>query len=198
MCASPVVSNFDPPQSHPLPTTKAPVLPDGIHQCNDARVWAKAFVDHVLWTPTIATDEGTMIGWFANAMMAMHNEMNRRSHPLPPAEAHDGAARVEDDDTPQARKVLEAVQSSDKQDDGYWESRCSDAEEAARTAIQDRDAVRRELNARGKVVIRCPVCGNQHNALFCYSSCAETKLNHMCDECLEKIKAELAAERECP
>lgn len=35
----------------------------------DARDWARAFVEHVNKNPDIATDEGTMIGWFANAIM---------------------------------------------------------------------------------------------------------------------------------
>lgn len=36
----------------------------------DAKVWAESFVAHVKWKPEIATDEGTMIVWFANAIMA--------------------------------------------------------------------------------------------------------------------------------
>lgn len=62
------------------PTSEAPKLPDGIHSNPDAQVWAKAFVAHVNWKPSIATDEETMIGWFANAMMAMHD-----SRPVPAA-----------------------------------------------------------------------------------------------------------------
>ena len=37
---------------------------------SDAKVWAEEFVKVVNLKPTIATDEGTMIGWFANAIMA--------------------------------------------------------------------------------------------------------------------------------
>ena len=36
----------------------------------DAKIWAEEFVKLVKIKPTIATDEGTMIGWFANAIMA--------------------------------------------------------------------------------------------------------------------------------
>ena len=36
----------------------------------DVTKWAEAFVMMVRHRPEIATDEGTMIGWFANAMMA--------------------------------------------------------------------------------------------------------------------------------
>ena len=35
----------------------------------DACVWAEEFVKLVKVKPSIATDEGTMIGWFANAIM---------------------------------------------------------------------------------------------------------------------------------
>lgn len=40
----------------------------------DAQVWAKEFVNHVSQNPAIATDEGAMIGWFANAI-----EVGRRA-----------------------------------------------------------------------------------------------------------------------
>ena len=48
-------------------------------QSFDAAVWAKAFVEHVNRNPSIATDEGTMIGWFANALMRGYDEHARRS-----------------------------------------------------------------------------------------------------------------------
>lgn len=40
----------------------------------DAQAWARAFVEHVQKNPSIATDEGTMIGWFANAIMRGYDE----------------------------------------------------------------------------------------------------------------------------
>lgn len=39
----------------------------------DARVWAREFVRLAKLHPAIPTDEGTMIGWFANAIMAGHD-----------------------------------------------------------------------------------------------------------------------------
>lgn len=36
----------------------------------DASIWAKEFVRIVKKNPKVATDEGCMIGWFANAIMA--------------------------------------------------------------------------------------------------------------------------------
>ena len=35
----------------------------------DAQTWAKEFIRHVQERPEIASDEGTMIAWFANAIM---------------------------------------------------------------------------------------------------------------------------------
>ena len=40
----------------------------------DAKVWAKEFIKIVKKKPSIATDEGTMIGWFANAIMAGYDK----------------------------------------------------------------------------------------------------------------------------
>lgn len=50
-------------------------------QSFDARVWAKAFVKHVAKNPDIATDEETMVGWFANAIMRGYdeNDIQRRA-----------------------------------------------------------------------------------------------------------------------
>ena len=39
----------------------------------DAQVWAREFVKIVRENPSIPTDEGTMISWFANAIMAGHD-----------------------------------------------------------------------------------------------------------------------------
>lgn len=44
--------------------TKAP------HDSGDARDWAQFWLATLADHPGIATDEGTMIGWFANAMQA--------------------------------------------------------------------------------------------------------------------------------
>lgn len=40
----------------------------------DARPWAREFVKSVRERPEIATDEDTMIGWFANAIMRGYDE----------------------------------------------------------------------------------------------------------------------------
>ena len=47
-------------------------------QSFDARDWAQVFIECVRNNPTIATDEGTMIGWFANALMRGWDEKARR------------------------------------------------------------------------------------------------------------------------
>lgn len=44
----------------------------------DAVAWATEFVNAVKENPKIATDEGTMISWFANAIMAGHDEARLR------------------------------------------------------------------------------------------------------------------------
>lgn len=44
----------------------------------DALVWAEEFVKTVKKNPAVATDEGAMIGWFANAIMAGYDEAQRK------------------------------------------------------------------------------------------------------------------------
>lgn len=44
----------------------------------DAKIWAEEFVRIVNTNPSIATDEGTMIGWFANAIMAGYDTANKK------------------------------------------------------------------------------------------------------------------------
>ncbi len=57
-------------------------LPEGyeILRSFDARDWARAFVAHVTAKPSIATDEETMIGWFANALMRGYDEHRPTTH----------------------------------------------------------------------------------------------------------------------
>jgi hypothetical protein len=52
-------------------------------QSFDASDWARSFVGYVNANPVIATDEATMIGWFANALMRGFDEANRRRDALP-------------------------------------------------------------------------------------------------------------------
>jgi hypothetical protein len=46
----------------------------------DARVWSEKWMETIKKHPDIATDEGAMLGWFANAIMAGHD--NASSHLL--------------------------------------------------------------------------------------------------------------------
>lgn len=43
-----------------------------IHTNPDAAAWAKFFMER---NPNCGIEEDVMIGWFANAMMAMHDHM---------------------------------------------------------------------------------------------------------------------------
>jgi hypothetical protein len=52
--------------------TDTPTYDLSIHQNPDAQAWAKFFVKTFPDTPH---DEETMCGWFANAMMAMHDHV---------------------------------------------------------------------------------------------------------------------------
>lgn len=44
----------------------------------DATVWVKAWLETIAAHPDVPTDEGTMIGWFANALMRGYDERARR------------------------------------------------------------------------------------------------------------------------
>ena len=43
----------------------------------DATVWAKKWLEIIAENPDIPTDEGAMIGWFANAIMAGYDQGRR-------------------------------------------------------------------------------------------------------------------------
>lgn len=45
----------------------------------DARVWADEWEKTLAQNPSIATDKGCMIGWFANAIMAGYDTASLRS-----------------------------------------------------------------------------------------------------------------------
>lgn len=49
----------------------------------DAQRWAQEFVRMAEANPAIPTDEGTMIGWFANAIMAGYDEGQRKERQRP-------------------------------------------------------------------------------------------------------------------
>ena len=42
-------------------------------QSFDAQIWAREFVERAKADPKFVTDEGNMIGWFANAIMRGHD-----------------------------------------------------------------------------------------------------------------------------
>jgi len=70
----------DAPENYRIrPDPVAPVLPPGLMNNPDALAWARVFVEHVVWNPSIATSEPTMIGWFANAMQAALGEDARNN-----------------------------------------------------------------------------------------------------------------------
>jgi hypothetical protein len=48
-------------------------------QTFDSQTWAKEFIRHVKGRPEIATDEATMIGWFANAIMVGYDRARQKS-----------------------------------------------------------------------------------------------------------------------
>lgn len=51
---------------------------DNFSQSFDARDWARSFVASVREKPDLPTDEYTMVGWFANAIMRGWDERERR------------------------------------------------------------------------------------------------------------------------
>ncbi len=52
----------------------------------DGMVWAKRFCEYARLKPEIAIDEGTMVGWFANAIMSEYDGADYLP-PAPPAVA---------------------------------------------------------------------------------------------------------------
>lgn len=54
-----------------------------IHTNPDARAWAKFYTEtrNASADPSSFDDEENMVGWFANAMMAMHDHMTGQ-HPV--------------------------------------------------------------------------------------------------------------------
>lgn len=54
----------------------------------DASIWAKEFVKLVKRKPEIATDEETMLGWFANAIMTGYDSKINRDRKFRPSKAY--------------------------------------------------------------------------------------------------------------
>lgn len=55
-----------------MTTDETPSYDMSIHMNPDATAWARFFCES---NPGCGLDEGTMVGWFANAMMAMHDHV---------------------------------------------------------------------------------------------------------------------------
>ncbi len=47
-------------------------------QTTDATIWTKEWLKTIKKNPSIPTDKGTMIGWFANAIMAGYDAARRQ------------------------------------------------------------------------------------------------------------------------
>jgi hypothetical protein len=62
------------PQAGGLLLRLAPPPAADLLQSCDALDWARAYVAYVKRDPAIATDEQTMVGWFANAIMRGYDE----------------------------------------------------------------------------------------------------------------------------
>jgi hypothetical protein len=45
-------------------------MPVNLHDTMDAQIWTTEWLKTIKEHPEIPTDEGTMLGWFANAIMA--------------------------------------------------------------------------------------------------------------------------------
>lgn len=88
-------------------------------QSFDARDWAKAFVEHVEKNPSIATDEGTMISWFANALMRGYDEHAWRNPAPSVSEAVTDGMRLREF---AYRDALERVAASLEE----WAAECGD------------------------------------------------------------------------
>ena len=68
-------NSFPPPAPLPEKPQEARVcLPD----CFDAQVWAREWLKTIKDNPGIPQDEGTMISWFANAIMAGYDNARRK------------------------------------------------------------------------------------------------------------------------
>ena len=48
-----------------------------LHDTTDAQVWVTEWLKIIKKNPDIPTDEGTMLGWFANAIMAGYDAGQR-------------------------------------------------------------------------------------------------------------------------
>lgn len=61
--------------------TEMESLDDSFRLSFDGQVWAKAFLERAKLDPKFATDEGNLIGWFANAIMRGFDDISQGRPP---------------------------------------------------------------------------------------------------------------------
>lgn len=59
------------------PEVSQPTYDMSIHSNPDAQAWAKFFMETIKFKSDLVIDESLMLGWFANAMMAMHDHIKQ-------------------------------------------------------------------------------------------------------------------------
>jgi hypothetical protein len=79
-----------------------------IHSNSSALAWTKFFREH---NPECNLDDDVMLGWFANAMMAMHNRIYQTTQPEQTEQEPLSVSRIE--------HYLERQGASFKWDDGF-------------------------------------------------------------------------------
>jgi hypothetical protein len=101
----------------------------------DARVWADKFAETLVNNPAIATDRDTMLGWFANAIMAGYDEAQRRALAASPQEGREECEKdLESLRADNLRLLMERVdilaraeraerELADAKREGAWEAR---------------------------------------------------------------------------
>ena len=62
--------------------------PINLHGTMDAEIWVKEWMKTIKKHPEIPTDEGTMLGWFANAIMAGYDAAKRKEVNLAKSRLH--------------------------------------------------------------------------------------------------------------
>jgi hypothetical protein len=106
-------------------TPRMPMTDENFHESFDARDWAAAFLRISAANPDLHRDEGTMLAWFANALMRGYDEVARRE--LESRESSAALAPAEKRDAERWAFARECVQA------GY-ESRWDWSADANRTA----------------------------------------------------------------
>jgi len=76
----------------------------------DAKVWARQFMLITAANPAVASDEETMLGWFANAIMSGYDHAKREDVPVS-AELDHSAALVRRECAEEIRNEADKVES---------------------------------------------------------------------------------------